>query len=146
MNDRARAAAAGATAAVVWGVVEPVDQALLRYDYSDIALLGKAITRGKRWRLAGFALHALNGAAFGLAFDAVRRRTTVEPRRLALSLALAEHVGLYPLSYFTDRYHPRRGEPGVPPLLTSGRAFAQAAWRHALFGVLLGRLARPSAR
>ncbi len=145
MSDRARAAAAGATAAVVWGAVEPLDQVLLRYDYSDIALLGKAITPGRHWRLAGFALHALNGAAFGLAFEEVRRRTRVEPRRLALGLALAEHVGLYPLSYFTDRYHPRRGEPGVPPLLTSGRAFVQAAWRHTLFGLLLGRLARPSA-
>lgn len=145
MSDRTRAAAAGATAAVVWGAVEPIDQAVLRYDYSDIALLGKAITPGRHWRLAGFALHALNGAAFGLAFEEIRRRTRAEPRRLALGLALAEHVALYPLSYFTDRYHPRRGEPGVPPLLTSGRAFAQAAWRHALFGVLLGRLSRPSA-
>jgi hypothetical protein len=57
-------------------------------------------------------------------------------------MALAEHVGLYPLAYFVDRYHPARGEPGVPPLLTNPRAFGQATVRHALFGVLLGRLAR----
>jgi hypothetical protein len=30
----------------------------------------------------------------------------------------------------------------VPPLLTNPRAFAQATWRHALFGVALGMLAR----
>ena len=110
-------------------------------DYSDEMLLGKAVTRGPGWRPAGFALHALNGAAFGLAFDALRRRVDVEPRRLAIGMALAEHVVLYPLSYFVDRYHPARGEPGVPPLLTNGRAFAQATARHLLFGIVLGRLA-----
>jgi MFS family permease len=34
-----------------------------------------------------------------------------------------------------------RGEFGVPPLLTNPRAFAQATWRHALFGIVFGRLA-----
>jgi hypothetical protein len=54
---------------------------------------------------------------------------------------LAEHVALYPLTGIVDRYHPARGEPGLPPLLTSPRAFAQATWRHTLFGILLGLLA-----
>ncbi len=85
-------------------------------------------------------MHAANGAAFGLAYDTVRRRTGLPAERLALGLALAEHVTLYPLGYFVDRYHPRRGEPGVPPLLTNPRAFAQATLRHAVFGALLGRL------
>ncbi len=137
----ARSAAAGAVAATAWGLAEPLDQRLLRYDYSDIAVLGKAVTRGGGWRPAGFALHAANGIAFGLALEAAHRRTAIDKRRLALRLALAEHVGLYPLSYFVDRRHPARGEPGVPPLLTSGRAFVQASWRHALFGAVLGRLA-----
>jgi hypothetical protein len=136
-----RSAAAGAAAATIWGLAEPLDRKLLRYDYSDVALLGKAVTRGPHWRTAGFALHALNGAAFGLFYEAASRRVHVDRRRLPLGLALAEHVGLYPLSYFVDRYHPARGEPGVPPLLRSGRAFTQAAWRHAVFGVALGRLA-----
>jgi hypothetical protein len=56
-------------------------------------------------------------------------------------MAVAEHLTLYPLCFFIDRFHPARGEPGIPPLLTSGRAFAQATWRHALFGFVLGRLA-----
>jgi hypothetical protein len=141
VSSYGRSAAAGAAAATLWGLAEPLDRRLLRYDYSDVALLGKAVTRGDRWRVAGFALHAANGAAFGLAFEAVRRRTPTDPRRLALGLALAEHVGLYPLSFFVDRFHPRRGEPGIPPLLRSGRAFTQAAWRHAVFGAALGRLA-----
>ncbi len=135
-----RAAGAGAAAATVWGLLEPIDQRLLGCDYSDIAVLGKAVTRGPRWRLAGFALHAANGALFGLAFDELCRRLQTNPRRLAVGVALAEHLTLYPLCYFVDRYHPARGEPGVPPLLRNPRAFAQASWRHALFGTVLGTL------
>ena len=138
---RARAAAAGAVAATVWGLLEPVDQRLLGCDYSDVALLGKAATRGRWWRPTGFAIHAQNGALFGLVYHEVRRRVSVEPHRLAVAMALAEHVAFYPLCFFVDRYHPARGEPGIPPLLTNPRAFVQATWRHALFGWLLGRLA-----
>ena len=135
-----RAAAAGAAAAIVWGAQEPIDQRLFGCDYSDIALLGKAVDR-RRWRAFGFAMHAANGAVFGLVYDAARRRVPFEPRRLAIAMALAEHVALYPLSYLVDRYHPARGDAGVPPLLGNPRAFAQATWRHALFGWVLGRLA-----
>jgi hypothetical protein len=133
-------AAAGAVAAAVWGLLEPLDQRAFRCDYSDVALLGKAVTRGRGWRAAGFALHTVNGAIFGLVFDACRRRLPVDSRRLALGMALAEHLALYPSAYFVDRHHPARGEKGIPPLLANPRAFAQATARHALFGVLLGRL------
>ena len=136
---------AGAGAALAWAALEPLDRRLLRCDYSDVALLGKLVTRGRAWPVAGLVLHAANGAAFGLAFDAAQRRTGVGARRLALGMALAEHAALYPLSHLVDRFHPRRGEPGIPPLLTNGRAFAQATVRHALFGALLGRWARPTA-
>jgi hypothetical protein len=141
MPGRLRAAAAGAVAATAWGVLEPLDQKLFRCDYSDIALLGKTFTRRRAWRPLGFALHAVNGAVFGLVFHEVGNRVPVDSRRLALGMALAEHVALYPLGYFVDRYHPARGEPGIPPLLTNPRAFGQATVRHALFGFLLGRTA-----
>ena len=141
-GSRARSAAAGAVAATVWGALEPLDRRVFRCDYSDVAVLGKAVTRGRAWRPVGFAMHALNGAVFGLAYDAVQRRTGAEPRRLALGLALAEHVALYPLGFFVDRYHPARGEDGIPPLLTNAQAFGQATVRHAVFGLVLGRLAR----
>jgi hypothetical protein len=133
---------AGAVAATVWSALEPIDKRLFRCDYSDVAVLGKAVTRGPAWLPLGLTMHAVNGAIFGLAFDEARRRVPIEPRRLALGMALAEHVALYPLGYFVDRYHPARGEEGVPPLLTNPRAFAQATVRHMLFGILLGRLAR----
>ena len=143
MSGRSRSAAAGAAAATVWALQEPLDQKVLRCDYSDVALLGKAVTRGPGWRIAGLAIHTVNGAIFGLVFHELRRRLRVDSGRLALGMALGEHVSLYPLCYFIDRYHPARGEHGVPPLLTNPRAFAQATWRHTLFAVVLGRLSHP---
>lgn len=142
VTERLHPALAGAVAATAWGLLEPLDRRIFRCDYSDIALLGKAVTRGRLWRPAGFAMHAVNGAMFGLAYAKTRERLGADRRRAALSLALAEHVALYPLSYFVDRHHPARGSDGVPPLLTNPRAFGQATVRHALFGVLLGRLSR----
>jgi hypothetical protein len=140
MHPRSRAVGAGAGAALIWGALEPLDKKLFRHDYSDVAVLGKAFTRCPGWRLSGFALHALNGAVFGLAYHEIRRRVRVDPERLAVTMALAEHLALFPLGYFVDRYHPARGEPGVARLL-HGRAFAQATIRHAVFGLVLGRLA-----
>ncbi len=140
MSPRLRAAAAGATAAMVWAALEPLDRRLFGCDYSDVALLGKAVSR-RHWLVAGLTIHALNGAAFGLAFDIARRRIPVPQRRLALAAALAEHVALYPLCFFVDRYHPAHGEPGIPPLLRNPRAFAQATLRHGIFGLVLGRFA-----
>jgi hypothetical protein len=109
---------------VVWGLQEPLDQRVFGCGYSDVMLLG----RGRR--SLGFLVHATNGAIFGVAFDAVRSRVDVEQRRLALALALAEHVALWPLGVFIDR-----------ELVKSPRAFAQSTYRHALFGLVLGRLA-----
>jgi hypothetical protein len=112
------AALAGAIAATVWGLQEPFDRRLFRCDYSDVRLAG------------GLPAHALNGALFGLAFDAVRRRTRIDQRRLAVALALAEHTVLWPLLAVLE-----------PDVLKSPRAFAQGVYRHALFGYVLGRLA-----
>jgi len=124
MSPRVRAAAAGSVAAVVWGLQEPLDQRIFGCDYSDVLFLG----RGRR--SVGFVVHAANGALFGLAFDAVRGRVDVDQRRLALALAIGEHLALWPFISLVDR-----------SLVTSPRAFAQATYRHALFGFVLGRLA-----
>jgi hypothetical protein len=136
---------AGVGASIVWAGLEPFDRRVFSSDYSDVAMLGKALTRGALWPVAGVALHAGNGAAFGLAFNAVRQRTSLSTRRLALALALAEHVALFPLALLVDTRHPARGEPGLAPLFNR-RGLAQATARHALFGLVLGRLAAPAAR
>jgi hypothetical protein len=117
MPPRLRAAAAGAIAATIWGLQEPLDRRVFRSRYSDVAIVG-------------WIWHAANGAVFGLAFDAVRRRVHVDQRRLAVGLALAEHAALWPAMALVDR-----------ELVRSPRAFAQGTYRHALFGFILGRLA-----
>jgi hypothetical protein len=127
--SRLRAAAAGAASAAVWALQEPLDRRVFGVDYSDPRLLGRLVGRGPR---VGFAVHVANGAAFGVAFEEVRRRLAVEPRRLALGMALVEHVALWPLIAVVESRS----------LATNPRAFAQATWRHALFGAVLGRLAR----
>jgi hypothetical protein len=124
MSSRVRAAVAGSVAAVVWGLQEPLDQRVFGCDYSDVLFLGRG------HRSVGFVVHAANGALFGLAFHAVRRRVDVDQRRLALALAIGEHLTLWPFISLVDR-----------SLVTSPRAFAQATYRHALFGFVLGRLA-----
>jgi hypothetical protein len=134
-----RSAAAGVAAAWVWAAVEPLDTRLAGWDYRDVALLGKALTRGRAWPLVGLALHGANGAVFGVALEAARRSTGKDARRLAVGLALAEHLTLFPLGALVDRIHPARGEPGVAPMFTL-RGFALETWRHALFGAVLGRL------
>jgi hypothetical protein len=113
-----RAALAGAVAATVWGLQEPLDRRLFRCDYSDVRLVG------------GLPVHALNGALFGLAFDAVRRRTNVDQTRLAVTLAVAEHTALWPVLGLFE-----------PEVVKSPRAFAQGVYRHVLFGYVLARLA-----
>ena len=112
---------------------------LFRSSYSDVAVLGKAFTRGPGWWPLGLALHALNGAIFGLVYHELASRSERDPRRLALELALLEHLVLFPTGSLVDRFHPARGEPGVERMF-SARAFGQATTRHALFGYVLGRL------
>jgi hypothetical protein len=143
MTPRARGAAAGAVSATIWALSEPLDRRVFRFGYSDVALLGKAITRGPLWRPLGLALHAGNGAAAGALFSELDRRLGGSATRNAVAFAMTEHLLTYPLTTLTDRYHPARGSAGLPPMSRSARAFAQATWRHLLFGIALGRLARP---
>ena len=54
LRRHVRAAAAGAAAATVWGLLEPLDVKLFRSDYRDVALLGKLVTSGRGWKAAGY--------------------------------------------------------------------------------------------
>ncbi len=137
---RTRAGLAGIAAALVWAAVEPLDKHVFRNDYSDVAMLGKLVTRTRAWPLAGLAIHASNAALFGVGLAEVQRRLGSPTRRLALQLALVENFALFPLAYVVDRVHPARGEPGLAPLFNA-RGLAQATARHALFGAVLGRFA-----
>ncbi len=133
-------ALAGATAAAVWAAQQPLDKRVFGSSYDDVELLGKLITRGAGWPAPGLALHMANGALFGAVYALARPLIPAPPLATGVGAAMAEHMGLWPLGRLVDRLHPARGE--LEPLTGNRRAFAQATWRHLLFGVTLAELER----
>jgi hypothetical protein len=136
----ARGALAGAVAAGVWAAQSPLDCRVFGIPYFDEELLGKALTRGRAWRALGVVMHVSNGALLGAAYANVARRLPLRPWARGPAAGLAEHVTTWPLTLLVERVHPARDE--LPRLSGSGRAFAQATWRHLLFGAVLGELER----
>jgi hypothetical protein len=116
-----RGAVCGAVAAGVWALQQPV-------------------VRGDGWVAAGVAMHLQNGAMFGAVYANIAPAIPIPPMLRGPALALAEHVALWPLGRVSDRFHPARKE--LPTLTGNRRAFAQGAWRHLLFGIVLGELER----
>jgi len=133
-------AMSGAVAAAVWAAQQPLDKRVFGSGYDDVELLGKLFTRDPGWRTTGLALHVVNGAIFGATYALVRPLFPGPPIAAGVTAGLAEHVGFWPLGRLIDRHHPARSE--LEPLAGNRRAFAQAAWRHLLFGVVLGELER----
>ncbi len=131
-------AVAGAVAAKAWALQQPLDKRVFGTRYDDVELLGKMVTRGPAWPLAGLAVHVANGAMFGATYAMLRPRLPGPPVAFAFTLAMAENFGFWPLGRLIDRYHPARRE--LEPLQGNRRALAAATWRHALFGVVLGAL------
>ena len=136
----ARGAFAGAVAAGIWAAQQPLDKRVFGSDYDDVELLGKSVTRGPGWFAVGLSLHLQTGALFGAAYAAGAGAIPLPGPARGLLAAMVEHFGLWPLVSLTDRLHPARDE--LPPLSGNRRALWQGAWRHALFGVLLGELER----
>lgn len=141
--DRAktvRGAFAGMVAAGVWLAQQPLDKPLFGVDYDDSELLGKAVTRGRAWPAVGGAMHLANGALLGAVYANVAPRLALPSWSRGPIVALVEHVATWPLTIAVDRVHPAREE--LPQLAGDPRAFAQATWRHLLFGIVLGELER----
>jgi hypothetical protein len=133
-------ALAGAVAATVWAAQQPLDKRVFRSAYDDVEILGKLVSRGRHWTAVGTLLHIQTGATFGAVYAAARPLLPGPPIAQALAAAMAEHLGLWPLTRLVDSRHPAREE--MPRLAGNARAFAQATWRHALFAVVLGELER----
>ncbi|MDA0169969.1 hypothetical protein OJ998_12805 [Solirubrobacter taibaiensis] len=135
-----RGALAGAAAAAVWAAQQPLDQRVFNCEYDDVELLGRFVTSGRAAYPVGLAMHIANGALFGAAYANASRGIPV-PGPLRGPLAgLAEHLATWPGTAALSRVHPAAAE--FPQLWGSGRAFAQATWRHLLFGTVLGELER----
>jgi len=133
-------ALAGAAAAAVWAAQQRFDKRVFASRYDDVELLGKLVTRGPAWPAAGLGLHVANGAMFGAVYALARPLVPGPPVVAGIGAAMAEHFGFWPLGALIDRHHPARSE--LEPLTNNRRAFAQAAWRHLLFGIVLAELER----
>jgi hypothetical protein len=134
-----RGALAGAVAAGVWAAQQPLDKRAFGSSYDDVELLGRLVAGNRPDSYAaGLALHLQNGALFGALYANVAPSVPLPPAARGVAAGLLEHVALWPAGRLTDRYHPRRGD--VPMLTGNRRAWWQAAWRHALFGLVLGEL------
>jgi hypothetical protein len=131
-------------AAAAWAAAEPLAAKMFRppAGYSDVRMLGGLLTQGSRWRAAGLAAHLVNGALFGTVFARAGGRDWRE----GLAAAQAENLALWPAMAVVDRFHPDRRSGAWPPLLTNARVFGYEVAVHALFGVVLGVLAKTPQR
>jgi len=135
-----RGALAGGVAGALWAAQQPLDKRVFASRYDDVELLGKLATRGRAWPAAGAAMHVTNAALFGGVYANIAPLLPIPPALRGPAAALFEHVALWPAGRITDAVHPAREE--LPALTGNRVAFWQAAWRHALFGVVLGELER----
>ena len=122
-----RGAAAGAAAAAVWAAQERIDMRVFGVDYSDAELLAKPFGGSPA---IGAPLHLANGAVFGAFYSLVAPRVGGPGWQKGAAAGMTEHLATWPITRFI---------PGVN-LYGTHRAFAQAVWRHLLFGVTLGAL------
>ena len=133
-----RGALAGIAAAAVWAAAEPLLGRVLRTPYSDVRLLGGTLTGGPLWRPLGLALHLLNGAAFGAAFERLGGRGAKQ----GILAAQAENFVLWPGLAIVDRVHRDRKSGAWPPLFRNPHVMAYEVATHAVFGFVLGSLLR----
>jgi hypothetical protein len=128
-------------AAAAWAASEPLLQRVFRTSYSDVRLLGRAVTRGRAWPAAGIAMHLLNGAAFGVAWERLGGRGW----KSGVVAAQVENLVFWaPGMAVVDRYHPERRTGALPSLLRNKRVFGYEVATHALFGAVLGLLTADS--
>jgi hypothetical protein len=135
-----RGAACGALAAGVWAAQQPLDKLAFSSPHDDVEVLGKAVTRSDGWYPIGLAIHTGNGALFGALYANLAPAMPIPAPLRGPVVALIEHLALWPLAALTDRVHPARDD--LPKWAGNRTAFAQAAWRHLLFGFVLGELER----
>ncbi len=133
-----RGALAGGAAAAVWAAQQPLDKRVFGVDYDDAELLGRLVrAKGPATLPVGLALHVANGALFGAVYANVAPSLPGPGAARGAAAGLAEHLASWPGTMVVDRM-----DLGFPKLWGDPRAFGQAAWRHLLFGAVLGELER----
>ena len=136
-----RGALAGAAGAAVWAAQQPLDKRVFGVDYDDVELLGKIFTRGPAW----LPDRARRPRRQRRAVRRALRQRRSEPPRPARRARPDRRAGRAPRDLAGDaaaRPPASRRAADFPALWGNPRAFAQATWRHALFGFVMGELER----
>ena len=127
-----RGAVAGMAGAAIWLAQQPLDKRVFGVDHDDAELLGRLVAPGRADAAGvGALLHLQNGALFGALYASVAPSLPVAPVLRGPLAALVEHAATWPAIALVQ-----------PALARNGRAFAQSAWRHLLFGAVVGELER----
>jgi hypothetical protein len=129
-----RGALAGAAAGAIWIAQQPLDKRVFGVDYDDALLLGRlARLDGAAATIVGTAMHIANGAVFGAVYANIAP-SLPGPRWLrGPGVVMAEHLSSWTLMPVIDRL-----DLGFPKLWGNNAAFAQATYRHLLFGIVMG--------
>jgi len=138
MRRDVHAAIAGATAAAVWIASEPIMRRLVGGTHRELRLISGTLAGDRGRDGLGWAVHLVNGAAFGVAF----RRLGGRGVRDAVVAAQVENAILWPGMAVVDHIHPDICSGRWPRLFSDRGTIAQEIAGHVVFGVVLGALIR----
>ena len=140
-DDTGQVVVAGMVAGLAFVAEELVDRRLVGGVYSDMKLLGYAVTRTSPWwQIAALLLHEFNSLLFALSYNRLMGpRLPGHGWRRGLLAALIESTVLWPLVYLANFVHPGI-KSGAMPRIGGWRDFAVATARHVAFGLVLGAL------
>ncbi len=134
---------AGILAGLAFVAEQLVDQAVWPDGYSDMKLLGMAVTRKSPayWAVA-LPWHLLNSIGFAMLYARViGPRLPGPPLLRGVILALAENNGLwFPGLPVINRVHPAIQDGTIRPLRTGGTDWLVGNLRHLALGLVLGAL------
>ena len=144
MSGLLRVVGAGLAAGTAYLVAQEIDRRITNPRSDDLILVGGLVTRRPDlWRRLGLVNHMLASVTFGLLFHWIVAPRLPGPYWLRGLLTFqAENAATWPLVLLIDRFHPAVKTGDMAPL-NRPIYFAQAAWRHLAFGVVLGALLTP---
>ena len=140
-DDTGQVVGAALIAGLAFVAEEMIDERLLQPVYSDMKLLGYAVTRkSPQWWIAALIMHEFNSLLFALVYSRI-----IGPYlpgkgwRRGLLMAMIEGNGLWPFVYVMNGIHPGIKSGAMPPI-GGWRDILAGELRHIAFGVVLGWL------
>ncbi len=142
-DDHAKIIAAGLLSGLAFVAAEALDKVLLKGRYSDMKLLGMAVTRkSPHYLFVGLPWHLLNSVAFAYFYSKLAGPRLPGPgwlRGLALGM-IENNVLWFGLITATNKVHPAVKDGSMPPIRLWGRDWVAGIGRHVALGIVLGLL------